>query len=64
MSSDLIDPTALTPPQLAKLLSAVAKKPITEAQILDRVEAGAPMNHGGTIHLVHFAAWLVSSQHE
>jgi hypothetical protein len=59
MATDSIDPTALTPAQLAKVLSTVAKKPITEEQILDRLEAGAPIS-GGTIHLVHFTAWLVS----
>lgn len=60
MSENAIDPTALTPEQLAKLLSTVSKKQITEAQILDRLEAGAPSSAGGTIHLVHFTAWLVA----
>lgn len=60
MSGESIDPTSLTPGQLAKLLTAVAKKPITESQILDRLEAGAPISVGGTIHLVHFTAWLVA----
>jgi hypothetical protein len=60
MSGASIDPAAMTPGQLAKLLSAVSKKVITESQILDRLEAGAPISAGGTIHLVHFTAWLVA----
>jgi hypothetical protein len=33
--------------------------PITEAMLQADLAAGAPTNADGTIHLVHYAAWLV-----
>lgn len=54
------DPTALTVEQLAELLSLAARKKISSAGIRADVKAGAPTNGDGTLHLVHYAAWLVS----
>jgi hypothetical protein len=35
---------------------------ITEPQVLELIEEGAPVNDDGTIHLVRFAAWLLSKK--
>ena len=54
------DPTALSPDQLAELLTLAARKKISPAAIRADVKAGAPTNGDGTLHLVHYGAWLVS----
>jgi hypothetical protein len=59
MSDSPIQITALTPAQAAQLLAASGKRRITEAMVRADLEAGAPVNEDGTIHLVHYAAWLV-----
>ena len=51
--------TALTPAQAAKILAAAGSRRITEAMVLADIDAGAPVNADGTIHLVHYTAWLV-----
>jgi hypothetical protein len=56
--SQTLKPTALTIPMLAQLLSRASQKPITDAMIEEDLESGAPKNVDGTIHLVHYAAWL------
>lgn len=52
-----INPSALTPAELAALL-AKAGATIREADIAQDLAAGAPANADGTIHLVHYTAWL------
>ncbi len=52
------DPTALTVDQMADLLTRAGKQKIDPAAIRADVEAGAPTNGDGTLHLVHYAAWL------
>ena len=47
-----VNPTALTVEQLARMLAVPAGK------VRDHVAAGAPTGPGGTINLVHYAAWL------
>ena len=59
MSEKAPDMTALSPAQVARILSVAGGRAITEEMIRADIEAGAPANAGGTIHLVHFAAWLV-----
>ena len=46
------NPAALTVAQLARLLG------VAEPQVRDHVADGAPIAEGGTINLVHYAAWL------
>lgn len=53
------DPTALTPADLAKLLQKAGSRHASPEGIRDCLAAGAPTNGDGTIHLIHFAAWLV-----
>ena len=47
-----VNPAALTVEQLARMLGVPAGK------VRDHVSAGAPTGPGGTINLVHYAAWL------
>lgn len=48
---------ALTPAELAQLLVAARGKSTAE-QIEQDLVAGAPHNRDGTLHLVHYTAWL------
>ena len=51
--------TAITPAQVAKVLSAAGSRRITEAMIRADIDSGAPVNTDGTINLVYYTAWLV-----
>lgn len=53
------NPAALTPAQLAQVLAAARGKTTVEHIEQDLVD-GAPHNPDGTIHLVHYTAWLAS----
>ena len=52
-----LNPNALTPANLARLLTRVGGQPVDEEMIEADLTAGAPLN--GTINLLHYAAWLV-----
>ena len=54
-----IDPAALTCDDAARLLSRASGLQVTADDIRADVEAGAPTNDDGSIHLVHYGAWLV-----
>ena len=54
-----LNPSALTPANLARLLTRVGGQPVTEEMIEADLAAGAPLNADGTINLVHYSAWLV-----
>ena len=54
-----LNPAAIGPADLARLLSAAAGVQIDEDGIRDDIDAGAPVNADGTLNLVHYAAWLV-----
>ena len=51
--------TALTPDQVAKVLSSAGARRITEEMIRADIDAGAPTNPDGTVNLVHYTSWLV-----
>ena len=51
--------TALSVPDVTKVLSKSGGKPVTEGMIRKDLEAGAPANPDGTVNLLHYAAWLV-----
>jgi hypothetical protein len=54
-----LNPASLTVADAATLLSKVGGATVTAAMLdADRL-AGAPVNPDGTLHLVHYAAWLV-----
>jgi len=52
-----LNPNALTLADVVRLLAKAG--PVTEAMLRADLAAGAPANPDGTIHLVHYAAWLV-----
>jgi hypothetical protein len=54
-----LNPNALTPADMARLLSKVGGQPVPVEAIHTDLAAGAPVNADGTINLVHYAAWLV-----
>ena len=57
-----LNPSAIGPADMARLLSAAAGVRIDEDDIRDDIDAGAPTNvdsGGDTMNLVHYAAWLV-----
>ena len=45
-------PAALTAAQLARMLG------VPEEKVQEHIAAGAPVSAGGTVNLVHYAAWL------
>lgn len=54
-----INPAALSIEQLVAILNKSGGS-ITQANVEADLAAGAPRNADGTIHLVHYAAWLAS----
>jgi hypothetical protein len=54
-----LNPSSLTPANVARLLTRVGGQPVAEELIEADLAAGAPLNGDGTINLVHYAAWLV-----
>ena len=54
-----LNPAALGPDDLARLLSAAAGVAIDADDVRADIDAGAPSNPNGTLNLVHYAAWLV-----
>lgn len=52
------NPAALTTEQLAELLTKACGRKLAPATIHTHVAAGAPTNADGTLHLVHYTAWL------
>ena len=58
-NTDKLRPTALSPADVARLLSAAGGQTVDEETLQADVDAGAPINDDGTLNLVHYAAWLV-----
>ena len=58
VDSGPINPSALTPAQAARVLSAVGNGLVTEEMIRRHIASGAPATADGRINLVHYAAWL------
>jgi len=56
---DKLDPTALIPEDLAKLLSVSAKRLITTEQVTEIAEAGNLLSTDNLINLIHFTAFLI-----
>ena len=56
--AESLNPAALRPAELVKLLAKAGRKKITAARIASDLAAGAPTNRDGTIHLIHYTAWL------
>ena len=60
--AEKLDPTALTPESLAKLLSVSAKRLITPEQITEIAEVGNLLSTDGKINLIHYTAFLILSE--
>lgn len=58
MAKAAINPSALSPADLAAILTKAGAKQATEERIREHLARGAPTNSNGTIHLVHYTAWL------
>ncbi len=54
-----MNPASLTTIQLAQILTGFSGNPVGVMQIERDLREGAPTNDDGTIHLVHYTAWLV-----
>jgi len=59
MNENQIKLTAISIPDLAKLLKHAGSLHVSEEAIREDIGKGAPVNHDGTINLIHYAAWLV-----
>ncbi|MCI0333559.1 MAG: hypothetical protein L0228_10090 [Planctomycetes bacterium] len=55
-----LNPAALPVADAAKLLTKIGSAPVSREMIEADIAAGAPTNADGTLHLVMYAAWLVS----
>lgn len=51
--------TAVSIPDLAKLLKHAGSTHASEDAIRADVENGAPVNQDGTMNIVHYSAWLI-----
>ena len=61
--TEKLNPAALSPETLAKLLSASAKRVITEEQVLEIAETGNLLSVDGTINLVQYTAFLIGEKY-
>lgn len=61
--SQPVEITALTPDHLARLLSSVCRRRITEEQVVSIARRGNLLSTSGTIHLIRFTAYLSSGVH-
>lgn len=59
MNENQIKLTAISVPDLAKLLKHAGCTHASEETIKQDIEKGAPVNHDGTINIIHYAAWLI-----
>ena len=56
-----LNPAKLKPIDLARLLAKAGRVRITKKQIDADLKLGAPHNANGTLHLVRYTAWLVTT---
>jgi hypothetical protein len=54
-----LDPTRLSPADVAAVMNKSGGQ-VSEANVREDLAAGAPQNADGTIHLIHYTAWLAS----
>jgi len=54
-----LNPQALSVGNLARILTASGRQPVSVEMIRADIDGGAPLNRDGTMDLVHYAAWLV-----
>jgi len=61
-SNNQLKITAMSIPDLAKLLKQAGSRHVSEAAIKKDIEKGAPVNSDGTINLIYYAAWLLKEE--
>lgn len=59
MTETEINPNALSLEDAARLLTKVSGQVVSVDVLREDIEAGAPTNDDGTLHLVSYAAWIV-----
>jgi uncharacterized protein YlzI (FlbEa/FlbD family) len=62
MSSNQLKITAMSVPDLVKLLKRAGSRHVSEAAIQKDIDAGAPTNPDGTINLINYTAYLVKEE--
>lgn len=58
MADNTLKITALTPEQLAKVLSEASRRKVSAQQVLTIAENAGLVKSDGTISLVEYTAWL------
>ena len=58
MSKDKLDISAISPGDLATLLSQSLRRPVTEQQIRDIADAGKLLSEHDSINLIEYTAYL------
>jgi hypothetical protein len=58
LSKEKLDIAAMSPSDLANLLSQSLRRPITEDQIRDIAEAGKLLSANDTINLIEYTAYV------
>ncbi|MDD5699418.1 MAG: hypothetical protein PHH77_12460 [Victivallaceae bacterium] len=56
---DSIKLTALSVPNLVKLLKRSGCRSVSEETVREDIANGAPVNPDGTINLIFYTAWLI-----
>lgn len=56
---DTPTPAAIPPAMLAEVLTKAGARHCTVDTIKEDIAAGAPVNPDGTLHLIHYLAWLI-----
>ena len=59
MTENQIKLTAISIPDLVKILRQAGSRHASEESIRQDMEKGAPVNHDGTVNIIHYAAWLI-----
>ena len=58
-----LNPSALQPCDIAKLLTAASGQQVSELMVWAAINSGVPVDTNGLINLVEFIAWL-ERQHQ
>ena len=56
--NDAINLAALSPSQMAEVLTKASGKPVDIHQVEADIQAGAPVDADGNLNLLSYAAWL------
>jgi uncharacterized membrane protein len=59
-----LNPSSMTPTEIAKLLSAVSAQQVSISMIEDAIHAGVPVSASGHVNLIELIAWLEHEYHE